>query len=458
MGTKQIGGVYLVDSEWIEPASRRKYFDTLPNNNRSSKVVKVKVLGLLAGRRSYECQVVGIADRVTLSSKRLVNLYQSGSRQNMAQSHQDPYEDDANASEAEEEDSDDEEGSVDDAVDRPVDDITGVTSQDWESVTHFEDQMTARYPNFDIHNSGRLRVNISRTPGDLFLAFFPMELMEPAFAHWRDHAQKHGRAGLANLSKSVFLKFAVLLLRMGVTGLRRRDHYFSNARIPAPMSQGTFEGILYTIRDAGFPPYKEGEQLPDDRQATAEDPLSWVRRFADDLRQHWQEIFAPGSILVVDETMIGWTGATNIHITVLPNKPVPKGVCLKTLVDGHTRVMLNFEFVESKVEQGLKKYCDEGKSAAVILRLTEPWHNQGARIVIADSWFGSLPASWALMKRGLFSILNIKPSSSVRMRYGQMLVASATTSAMTGPTASWSSMSMGGIRHLLEPSIWTGNR
>jgi hypothetical protein len=274
MGTKQVGGVYLVDSEWIKPASRRKYFDTLPNNNRSSKVVKVKVLGLLAGRRSYECQVVGIADRVTLSSKRLVNLYQSGSRQNMAQSHQDPYEDDTNASEAEEEDSDDEEGSVDDAVDRPVDDITGVTSQDWESVTHFEDQMTARYANFDIHNSGRLRVNISRTPGDLFLAFFPMELMEPAFAHWRDHAQKHGRAGLANLSKSMFLKFVVLLLRMGVTGLRRRDHYFSNSRIPAPMSQGTFEGILYTIRDAGFPPYKEGEQLPDGRQATAEDPLS----------------------------------------------------------------------------------------------------------------------------------------------------------------------------------------
>jgi hypothetical protein len=133
-----------------------------------------------------------------------------------------------------------------------------------------------------------------------------------------------------------------------------------------------------------------------------------VRRFAVDLRQHWQEIFAPGSILVVDETMIGWTGATNIHITVLPNKPVPKGVCLKTLVDGHTRVMLNFEFVESKVEQGLKRYCDEGKSAAVTLRLTEPWHNQGARIVIADAWFGSLPASWALMKRGLFSILNIK--------------------------------------------------
>jgi hypothetical protein len=25
--------------------------------------------------------------------------------------------------------------------------------------------------------------------------------------------------------------------------------------------------------------------------------------------------------MVVDESMIGWTGATNVHITVLPNKP-----------------------------------------------------------------------------------------------------------------------------------------
>jgi hypothetical protein len=289
-----------------------------------------------------------------------------------------------------------------------VEDIKWVTSQDWQSVTHFDDQLIARYPNFDIHVSGRLRVNIPKTPGDLFLAFFPMELFEPAFVRWRDHAQAHGRAGLQNMDKSMFLRFVVLLLRMGLTGLRRREHYFSKSSIPPPMSQRTFENILYTIRDAGFPSYNTGEQLPDGRQVTADDPLSLVRRFADELRQHWQELFTPGSVLVADETMIGWTGATDIHLTVLPNKPVPKGVCLKTIVDAHTRVMINFEFVERKDEQDLKRYVNEGKSTAVTLRLTEPWHNQGPRLVLADAWFGSLPASWALMKRGLFSILNVK--------------------------------------------------
>jgi hypothetical protein len=46
---------------------------------------------------------------------------------------------------------------------------------------------------------------------------------------------------------------------------------------------------------------------------------------------------------VVDESMNGWTGATNVHITVLPNKQIPAGVCLKTLCDARTRVMLAME-------------------------------------------------------------------------------------------------------------------
>jgi hypothetical protein len=39
------------------------------------------VLGLIAGGRSYECQVVGIADKVRLSSKSLVNVDATASHQ-----------------------------------------------------------------------------------------------------------------------------------------------------------------------------------------------------------------------------------------------------------------------------------------------------------------------------------------------------------------------------------------
>jgi hypothetical protein len=194
---------------------------------------------------------------------------------------------------------------------------------------------------------------------------------------------------------------------MAVTGLRRRALYFTEAC----MSQRLFENLLYTIRDAGFPQYEEGQPLPDGRPAPENDPLRLVRRFAEDLQQHWQEVYVPGSVLVVDETMVGWTGATNAHITVLPNKPTDKGICLKSACDAHTRVMVSFEFVESKEEQGKKRYAEEGKSAAVTLRLTEPWHHKGPRVVIADAWFGGLLTAFALFVRGLFCIVNFKQQS-----------------------------------------------
>jgi hypothetical protein len=107
----------------------------------------------------------------------------------------------------------------------------------------------------------------------------------------------------------------------------------------------------------GFPGYEEGERLPDGRAAVGQDPLKFIRRFADQLVQEWREVFVPGTMLVADETMVGWTGATNI--TYLPNKPTDKGVCLKTLCDARTRVMIHFEFVEGKGEQGNKSYADE---------------------------------------------------------------------------------------------------
>jgi hypothetical protein len=52
--------------------------------------------------------------------------------------------------------------------------------------------------------------------------------------------------------------------------------------------------------------------------------------------------------------MVGFPGAMNIHISVLPNKPADKGVLIKTLCDARTRVMVVVEFVESKEERRLK--------------------------------------------------------------------------------------------------------
>jgi hypothetical protein len=114
------------------------------------------------------------------------------------------------------------------------------------------------------------------------------------------------------------------------------------------MSQTTFESLLFTVRDVGFPGYEEGERLPDGRAAVVNDSLKFIRRFADQLVHDWQVVFVPGTTLVADETMVGWAGATNIHITYLPNKPTDKGVYLKTLCNARTRVMIKSELWKAR--------------------------------------------------------------------------------------------------------------
>jgi hypothetical protein len=133
-----------------------------------------------------------------------------------------------------------------------------------------------------------------------------------------------------------------------------------------------------------------------------------MRRFMDQVQAHWQDNYQAGSIVVVDETMAGWTADSNVHITRLPNKPTDRGVCLKTAADGLGKVMLSFELLECAADQAQKRHSEEGKAAAVALRLTKHLHNKGPRIVLADAWFGGMLTSFALMKRDLHSIVNVK--------------------------------------------------
>jgi hypothetical protein len=64
------------------------------------------------------------------------------------------------------------------------------------------------------------------------------------------------------------------------------------------------------------------------------------------------------TILVVDETMVFWTGQ-GVHLTYLPRKPTPLGVMLKTICDGASRVILGWEFTEGKDIDQQKRWCAE---------------------------------------------------------------------------------------------------
>jgi hypothetical protein len=57
------------------------------------------------------------------------------------------------------------------------------------------------------------------------------------------------------------------------------------------LSQGTFESLLYGIRDCGMEQYAEGDELPDGRSATRHDHARTVCRSLDHVQAHWQEIY-----------------------------------------------------------------------------------------------------------------------------------------------------------------------
>jgi hypothetical protein len=77
----KVGAVYLVDSKNFAPAVLKRYRDIVSDSEKKSEVVKLKVLSHVAGSRSYECQVLGLRDKVKLSGKSLSHLDPSGSRQ-----------------------------------------------------------------------------------------------------------------------------------------------------------------------------------------------------------------------------------------------------------------------------------------------------------------------------------------------------------------------------------------
>jgi hypothetical protein len=84
---------------------------------------------------------------------------------------------------------------------------------------------------------------------------------------------------------------------------------------------------------------------------------------------------------------------------------------LKTTLGAIVGAIVYMELAQCKEEMKTKKWVDiYGATRACTLRVTTPWHNTD-RIVIVDSWFGSVRTCLALMNHGLFSVLAIKTGS-----------------------------------------------
>ena len=149
----------------------------------------------------------------------------------------------------------------------------------------------------------------------------------------------------------------------------------------------------------------------------ADDPFNRTRRFWDALRDAFCAAVVCSWIMCLDESMLKWLGQGMPGFMYVQRKPTPKGLELHTLCCGVCGILLWFEVYEGKKAMEKKEKCAEQKrllgasgpwrSVALTLRMVEPWISTG-RVLIADSWFGSVPCILALYTVGIFAVMNVK--------------------------------------------------
>ena len=88
---------------------------------------------------------------------------------------------------------------------------------------------------------------------------------------------------------------------------------------------------------------------------------------------------------------------------VILRKPTPVGFELHTLCCALCGVLCWFELYEGKDAMAVKPFNDQYlKSVALTLRMVEPFFQTG-RVLIADSWFGSVACALALFGPSLMT-------------------------------------------------------
>lgn len=141
------------------------------------------------------------------------------------------------------------------------------------------------------------------------------------------------------------------------------------------------------------------------RPGDAHDP---VRRWWDALFKAFSAAIDAGYILNPDESMIQWLGKHMPGFMSVGRKPTDKGCEVHTVCDGICGIMVGGEVFEGAKAMEDAKYCDRyQKSTALTLRLVEPFKGEN-RIVVADSWFGSVETALALYEHGFYAVLNVK--------------------------------------------------
>lgn len=144
------------------------------------------------------------------------------------------------------------------------------------------------------------------------------------------------------------------------------------------------------------------------------DQLQPLRDIFSAITAHMHEVFQPGWLICVDESMIVWTNkwtAPGAWMYV-NRKPHPMGFEVRDLACGTSRIVFSLELQEGA---GAKRLYDKhGKMAGCVLRLCEQakLFKSRPRVIVGDSAFPSIRLLQLLYAQGIHGVFAIKPRGS----------------------------------------------
>ena len=233
---------------------------------------------------------------------------------------------------------------------------------------------------------------------DYFLHFLPQAFIQQQVIPAINKAGKQSNEFWSVLSYQEYIRFLGIIYSMEVLRLPNRKMYWATEDVgflKAPnygryMTRNRFDSIMSTLQ-----------------YSSSDDKDMQIIDFIEAVNNRSHKAITPGDIIMLDESMV-----KSFHRNLKGKMKIirkPRAVMNLRIRDGRSYIVIFLELYEGAELMRKKEYTDKHQATtATCLRLTQNWQNSG-RLMIADSWFGSVYSSVQLMQiLGLHSIMLVK--------------------------------------------------
>lgn len=247
-----------------------------------------------------------------------------------------------------------------------------------------------------------------------FFHFFPTKFVKENLIPSTNKFASQHNVNL-NLTYEEFIRFLGLIYSMEIYKLPSRDMYwwdkprgiFPALNFGSVMSRSRFNDIIAYLA------YSDNE-----------DENLQIIDFVDAVNRCFAQAFVPGDIMCLDESMVKSYHRNLQGKIKIKRKPRPIGNEIKDIADARSKLVYKLEIYEGKDRMSEKEHHRElGATTATVKRLVEGIRDTN-RIVVGDSWFGSVKTAVMLREMGLYANMLVKTAHKnypMKMLNGQTL-------------------------------------